>query len=647
MCASVDCVIGRIVIDGVRPRTPTGYPAKGAVGDETSVSAEIFRDGHDILAARVRWRASGERKWRDASMVDTGNDQWAATITPDALGLHVFTVEAWTDRIATWWHDITIKHEAGQSIVLELEEGALLFGDAAARLPASDQDTIQAVVAVLRDATRSPGERLEATRASGAVERFATVPDPTDHTASAQMPLWVDRPRGMFSAWYELFPRSEGGLAGTRRRLAAIADMGFDVVYLPPIHPIGRTFRKGRGNTLEAGPDDPGSPWAIGSDDGGHTAVHPDLGSLADVGQLVEEAERLGMEVALDYALQVSPDHPWAREHPEWFHRRPDGTIKYAENPPKKYQDIYPINFWPPNDSDRIALWEACRDVLRFWIDHGIRIFRVDNPHTKPLAFWEWVIDEIRRNHPEVLFLAEAFTRPKMMAKLAEIGFTQSYTYFTWRTTKDELRAYVEEITHGPVADYMRPNFWPNTPDILSGPLRNGPPSAFALRFVLAATLVPSYGIYSGYELAENEPASELNEEYADSEKYEIKQRDWSRPGLTPLITRVNGVRRAHPCFARLSDIVFHHSNNPALLAYSRGRGDDAMLMVVNLDPVRPQEDQIWIDLTAMGLPADAPLTARDELTGITYSWQGGDQYIRLDPAVQVAHVLHLKERSV
>jgi starch synthase (maltosyl-transferring) len=638
-------MIGRIVIDDVRPRTPAGYPAKAVVGDETVVSADIFRDGHDLLAGRVRWRADGERKWHDAPMAHQGNDRWTATIAPEALGAHSYTVEAWTDRPATWWHDVTVKHDDGQSVVLEFEEGAQLLETGATRLPESEGATVLALAAVLRDATLSPAERLEAVASSGVVERLSTVPDPVDLTASSLMPLWVDRPRGVAGAWYELFPRSEGGFVGTRRRLAAVAAMGFDVLDLPPIHPIGSTFRKGRGNTLEPAPDDPGSPWAIGASLGGHTAVHPDLGSLDDFDQLVAEAERLGMEVALDYALQASPDHPWVREHPEWFHHRPDGSIRYAENPPKKYQDIYPINFWPADEGDRIALWEACRDIFDFWIDHGIRIFRVDNPHTKPLPFWEWVIADIRARHPEVLCLAEAFTRPKMMAKLAEIGFTQSYTYFTWRTTRDELRTYVTELTQSPLADHMRPNFWPNTPDILSGPLRHGPPAAFALRLVLAATLVPSYGIYSGYELGENEPASELNEEYASSEKYEIKRRDWSRQGLVPLITRMNEIRRAHPCFSRLTDIRFHHTNNPALIAYSRGQGDDAVLVVVNLDPVRAQEDLIWVDLAALGLPTDAPVAVHDELTDATYTWQGGDQYVRLDPVSQVAHVFHLRER--
>ncbi len=446
---------GWIVIDDARPRTPTGrYPAKAVVGESVRVSADIFKDGHDVLAARVRWRPEDDRKWRDAPMRLLVNDRWEGVVRPEVLGMHEVVIEAWTDRLATLEHDIEVKRGAGAST--EVEEAEI------AALP----------------------------------------PEPVDVTASEPLPLWVDRQRALFSAWYELFPRSEGGLRSTaENRLPAVAAMGFDVVYVPPVHPIGVSHRKGRNNTLQAGPDDPGSPWAIGSEAGGHTAVDPSLGTIDDFDAFVAAAQSHQMEVALDYALQCSPDHPWVKEHPEWFHHRPDGTIKYAENPPKKYQDIYPINFWPATDEARQELWQACKDILDFWIGHGVRIFRVDNPHTKPTAFWEWVIPAIQKEHPDTIFLAEAFTRPKVMSKLAEIGFSQSYTYFTWRTAKAELQEYLEEICHGPKADYMRPNFWPNTPDILSGPLRDGPPAAFKQRLVLAATMVPSYGIYSGYEL--------------------------------------------------------------------------------------------------------------------------------------------------
>jgi starch synthase (maltosyl-transferring) len=475
------------------------------------------------------------------------------------------------------------------------------------------------------------------------------VPDPFDRVVTEPQLLWVDRPRARSSAWYELFPRSEGGLQGARKRLPAIAEMGFDVVYLPPIHPVGTTARKGPGNTLHAGPDDPGSPWAIGSPDGGHTAVEPDLGTLADVADLVADAAANGLEVALDYALQCSPDHPWVRDHPEWFHRRPDGSIRYAENPPKKYQDIFPINFWPqqpgggPDDAAQAALWSACKGILDHWIAHGVRIFRVDNPHTKPMAFWEWLIPAVQGEHPDVLFLAEAFTTPKVMAKLAEVGFTQSYTYFTWRHSHQELTDYLVELSQGPTADYLRPNFWPNTPDILGGVLRHGNRAAFQLRLVLAALLSPNWGLYSGYELCENEPASPENEEYAHSEKYQIKVRDWDDPAsLAPFIAAVNAARRAHPAFSELRSIRFHASDNDALLVFSKtdARGGDPVLVVVNLDPDGTQAATLGLDLGAMGLPFDADLAVRDELSGQEFTWHGPNPWVRLDPSTQVAHVL-------
>jgi starch synthase (maltosyl-transferring) len=440
-------------------------------------------------------------------------------------------------------------------------------------------------------------------------------------------------------------------LTGAAERLPAVANMGFDVVYVPPVHPIGRSFRKGRNNSLDPAPDDPGSPWAIGAagspeeGGGGHLALHPELGTFEDFHAFVARARNLGMEVAIDYALQCSPEHPWVTEHPEWFHHRPDGTIKYAENPPKKYQDIYPLNMWPADPADRQALWQACKEILEFWIGHGIRIFRVDNPHTKPFAFWEWVIHEIQAEHPEIIFFAEAFTRPKLMARLAEVGFSQSYTYFTWRNTKEELIEYLTEIAQGPKADYMRPNFWPNTPDILSGILRGGGPGAFRLRLVLAAMMTPSYGIYSGYELCENQPMSETNEEYFESEKYEIKTRDFSSPGsLVPFVARINDIRRRHPAFADLGNIAFHHSNNEWILAWSKvdAAADDVMLMVVNLDPHLAHEDTLGLDLPTLGFDWNETYEAFDELTGMTFMWTGANPYVRLEPGLP-AHVLHLR----
>ncbi|MDQ3757663.1 MAG: alpha-1,4-glucan--maltose-1-phosphate maltosyltransferase [Actinomycetota bacterium] len=576
-------VIGRIVIDDIRPRTPEGLPAKAVVGEAVRISADVFKDGHDTLAGQVRWRAKakGNGKWQSTSLHHLGNDRWEAVIEPTTLGLHEFVVEAWTESYASSWRTV-------------------------------DPD------------------------------------NPPDLTTSPAMPLWVDRERALVGAWYELFPRSYGGLAGVRDHLPYVAEMGFDVLYLPPIHPIGRSHRKGPNNTLTASPDDPGSPWAIGSEEGGHTAIHPELGTFTDFEALVERAHELGMEIALDYALQCSPDHPWVAEHPEWFHKRPDGTIAYAENPPKKYQDIYPINFWPAEERDRVALWDACKGIVDFWIGKGVRIFRVDNPHTKPVAFWAWMIPAVQAQHPDVLFLAEAFTKPKMMAKLAEVGFSQSYTYFTWRTASWELQEYLAELAHGPKADFMRPNFWPNTPDILAGPLREGPPAAFRQRLVLAATLVPSYGIYSGYELCENEPMSDANEEYLRSEKYEVKERNFtSARSLTHFVAEVNDIRRRHPALHRLRNIRFHHSSNDQLLAYSKHTDDrsDVVLVVVNLDPFNTQDGVLGLDLGFLGLPWDTPYEAFDELSGQSFRWQGAEPYVRLDPH-QAAHVLHLRARS-
>jgi starch synthase (maltosyl-transferring) len=628
-------MVGRIVIDALRPSTPDGYPAKAVVGEAVRVSADVFRDGHDTLGAQVRWRPAGDGKWSSAPMRELGNDRWEGVITPSELGPHELVVEAWTDRYATWRHKATTKLGAGQEIDVELEEGALLL----------QEGGFAEAAAALRRAGGRVDARLAAALDPQVADAFSGPELARDLTASAPRPLWVDRERALVGAWYELFPRSEGGLAGTLRRLPAIAEMGFDVVYLPPIHPIGTSFRKGRNNTLQAGPDDMGSPWAIGSKDGGHTAIDPSLGTFTDFEALVAKAHELGMEIALDYALQCSPDHPWVSEHPEWFHHRPDGSIAYAENPPKKYQDIYPINFWPEREEDRAALWEACRDIVELWIGKGVRIFRVDNPHTKPIAFWEWLIPTIQAAHPDVLFLAEAFTRPKVMAKLAEVGFSQSYTYFTWRTARWELEEYLGELAHGPAADYMRPNFWPNTPDILSGPLRNGPPGAFKQRLVLAATMAPSYGIYSGYELVENQPMSDDNEEYLFSEKYEVKGRDWSSPhSLAPFVARVNDIRRRHPALHRLRNLRFHHTTNDAVIAYSKHTDDrsDVVLIVVSLDPWSPQECTLGLDLGTLGLPWDEPYEAFDELALQEHRWFGAEPYVRLAPD-QAAHILHLR----
>ncbi len=634
-----------ISIDDIHPRTPSGLPAKAVGGEHVPVSAVLVADGHDQLGARVRWRRVGDKAWDSAPLALVGNDRWEGPISPSAVGAHELVVEAWTDRYATWRHEIEVKAEADQDIGVELEEGAVLLDQLATKVTGADKKKqLRAAAAAVRRESCSLEVRLAAALDPEVGKLVDGVPD-ARLSSSAPIGLWVDRPSAAHAAWYELFPRSFGGLKDAAEHLPYVADLGFNVVYLPPIHPIGGTHRKGAGNCLTPGPDDPGSPWAIGGADGGHDAIHPDLGTLEDFDALVAAAEELGLEIALDYALQCSPDHPWVRDHPEWFEQRPDGSIRYAENPPKKYQDIHPISFWPAEDADRVALWEACRDVLEHWIDHGVRTFRVDNPHTKPIAFWHWLIDDVRSRHPETVFLAEAFTAPAMMAKLAEVGFTQSYTYFTWRHEAWELREYVTELTRSPLVEYMRPSFWPNTPDILDEHLRHAPPSAFAVRFVLAATLVPIYGIYSGYELGENEPASLDNTEYLHSEKYEVRRRDYDDPGsLAPLIRTVNEIRQNHPSVWSLRDVRFHHSDNEQVLAYTRGHvDDDLLLVVVNLDAHHPQETWLRLDLGAIGLGDGGTYRLHDELTGERFEWTGEAGWVRLDPTSrQVAHLFHV-----
>ena len=505
------------------------------VGEVVTVRAKVFQDGHDLIGARVRWRREGKRTWHVAPLTDlaTGTDDWSGTFSPSVVGSHEFVVEAWKDRFATWRHDVEIKAAVGDDIELELEEGARILESLAPALGSRSRRRVLDAAEGLRRTTCALQTRLNAGLDDRVAELVAARAR-RGHHRQRPVPA-VGRPApGRVRRLVRVLPPQRGrpgrgGQAPPGRRRDGLRHR------LPAADPPDRHEPpQGAEQHADSGPDDPGSPWAIGSPEGGHTAIHPELGTLDDFRHFVNEAGDLGLEVALDYALQCSPDHPWVREHPEWFWQRPDGSIKYAENPPKKYQDIYPINFWPARDADRQALWKACRDVLRYWVDQGVRVFRVDNPHTKPMAFWAWVIERIHRDHPDVVFLAEAFTRPDVMAKLAEVGFTQSYSYFTWRTEPAELQAYVEELAYGPTADYMRPNFWPNTPDILSGPLRHGPPAAFLMRFVLAATLAPSYGMYSGYELFENAPASDTNEEYLHSEKYEVRTRDWAGPTRWP-----------------------------------------------------------------------------------------------------------------
>ncbi|MEJ2579093.1 MAG: DUF3416 domain-containing protein, partial [Kineosporiaceae bacterium] len=601
--------------------------------------------------------------------VAPGLDRFTAVVIPDREGRWQFRVEGWSDPYGTWSHDAAVKIAAGVDVALMLEEGALLLGralDAGGHAPA-DARVLTDAVAALRDGGRPAQARLAAACAPEVQAALGRRPLRDLTTVSADHPLLVQRERALFSAWYEMFPRSEGAyrdektgawVSGTfataERRLPAIADMGFDIVYLPPVHPVGRVNRKGPNNTLDPEPGDPGSPWAIGSAEGGHEAVHPDLGTAADFIHFVDTARGLGLEVALDLALQCAPDHPWATAHPEWFTIRADGSIAYAENPPKKYQDIYPLNF----DTDPDGLYRAVLDVVRTWIARGVTVFRVDNPHTKPVAFWERLIAEVNAEDPQVLFLAEAFTRPAMMHTLAKVGFHQSYTYFTWRNTKAELTEYLTELS-GDAAGYMRPSLWPNTPDILHEYLQYGGPAAFRIRAVLAGTMSPSWGLYSGYELCEHVALRQGSEEYLDSEKYTYRPRDWAsyRPGganqgrsIEDYLRRINRIRREHPALQRLRNITFHEADDDDILCYSRrlppsqtptGR-EDSLIVVVNLDPHGARESLIHLDLPALGLDWSDTFTVHDLMTEQTYRW-GEHNYVRLDPHDHPAHVLHVR----
>lgn len=642
-------LLAAILITPLVPRTATGaFPAKGTIGGAVPLAAEIVKDGHDVLGAAVAVTAPSGRVVR-VPLAPVGGDRWEGEVVVAEVGLHQLVFEAWTDRYAGWRRDVVKRAQVGQDLTAEMEVGARLLDELAGwATDGAVRGRLTTAAAGLRRTSCTDQVRLSAGLDDAAVDASQAVLAQWDRSSAAPCPLWVDRERGGFSAWYELFPRSHGGFAGVTGQLDRVAWMGFDVLYLPPIHPIGRVHRKGRNNSLAAEPDDVGSPWAIGSTEGGHDAIHPDLGTEEDFAALVAAARERGIDVALDLALQCAPDHPWVGAHPEWFNRLPDGSIRYAENPPKKYQDIYPINFWPALEADRQALWDACLAVVRHWIGRGVKIFRVDNPHTKPLAFWHWLIDEIHRTDPDVVFLAEAFTAPAMMTRLGEVGFTQSYSYFTWRGSAAELAGYLTELASEPSVHTMRPNFWPNTPDILEGVLRNGPLSAFALRFVLAATMVPNYGIYSGYELGENMPASPDNTEYLDSEKFQVVHRDYSRsPNLVDLITAVNATRRHHPAFRMLRGTTVHRSDNEALLVYSKfdRHHDDRVLVVVNLDPWQTQAATLELDLAALGLEGEETFDVHDALTDETWTWRGNRPWVQLDPRRQPAHVFAVQRR--
>jgi starch synthase (maltosyl-transferring) len=633
----------RILIEDPAPVVDCGRArAKRCVGDDVDVLATIIRDGHEVIRAVAQYRGPGARRWSEVPMAradaDQGGDRWRGTFPVVAQGRWRVRIEAWSDAFATWHDEVTRKLAAGVTdIDSELSEAAVLLRAAAERARGADRSRIELAFAVLED-ENAPVERRRAVALDE--QLLAASRRAPDRTASALLAppveIDVDRLRARFGAWYELFPRSWGGFRGVQRELPRLAELGFDVLYFPPIHPIGRTNRKGANNALTAGPDDPGSPWAIGSSAGGHTAIDPGLGTFEEFDELVAAARAQEIEIALDFAIQCSADHPWLREHPEWFYHRPDGTLKYAENPPKRYQDIYNVNF---DCEDWQGLWDALRDVVLFWCSHGVRIFRVDNPHTKPLPFWEWMIEEVRREYPDALFLAEAFTRAAMMRALARIGFNQSYTYFTWKNGRGELTEYVTELATSGMQDYFRPNFFVNTPDILTEYLQHGGPRAFEARLVLGATLSPTYGIYSGYEHCENVPVRPGSEEYLDSEKYEIKRRRLDGP-LLPLVATLNRIRRENEALQHVDNITFLETENEALIAYLKRTGENAMLVVVNIDFTWPQEGVAIVPYESGLAPV---FTVEDQLSGERFQWQVGRNYVRLDPSERAAHVLRVE----
>ncbi len=637
-----------VIIENVEPAVDGGrYPVKREVGATLHVAADIFKEGHDVLLAFLKYRRADEAAWRETPMRFVDNDRWGGECVLDENARYVFTIEALPDPFRTWLADLVKRHEAGQEAPSELIEGATLVREAAARADGEDARRLGQFADRL-----TAGPQADAVTAARDPELAALMDAHVDRThatwADRLYPVVVDRERARFAAWYEFFPRSGAeGRHGTFRdavkHLDHAAAMGFDVVYLPPIHPVGRAFRKGRNNSLTAEPGEPGSPWAIGGAEGGHDAVHPDLGTIEDFDRFVREAADRGLEVALDFAIQASPDHPYVREHPEWFFHRPDGTIKYAENPPKKYQDVYPIAFY---GDDPGPLWLEMRRLIEFWIAHGVKTFRVDNPHTKPLPFWEWLIRTVQDRHPEVIFLAEAFTRPKMMKVLAKAGFTQSYTYFTWRNEKPELIEYFEEITRPPVAEYLRGNLWPNTPDILHETLVKGGRPAFIFRMVMAATLSSVWGMYSGYELCENAPFAPTSEEYLNSEKYELKARDFSAEGnIVDWITRMNRIRQEHPALQQYTNLAFHRADDPDMLWYSKMTDDrtDVIFVAINLDP--HGDHACWVDvpLRDLGIHDDQPYTMHELFTDASYEWRGPSGYVALAPRREPAQIFHLR----
>ena len=641
----------RAVIEQVVPEVDGGrFPIKRTLAEEVVVEANVFTDGHDMLRCLLRHKSADTTEWDEVEMSSLGNDRWRASFKAMSLGRHQFTVVAWVDRFLSWRHEISRRRES-EDIAVALLVGIELVEEAAARAEGDDADSLKVWVSKLsksptpesgRDLAQS--ERLAALMAIHAERHFVS-------EYERVLEVIVDPERARFSAWYELFPRSctsknlaHGSFSGVIERLPSIAAMGFDVLYLPPIHPIGQAYRKGPNNSLVSGPNDPGSPWAIGALDGGHREIHAELGRHQDFRLLVSEARKQGIELAMDIAFQCSPDHPYVREHPEWFRHRPDGSIQYAENPPKKYQDIYPFDF---ECEDWQGLWQELKGVVEFWVGEGVYIFRVDNPHTKPFPFWEWLINEVKKQHPEVIFLAEAFTRPKIMHRLAKIGFTQSYTYFTWRNTKQDLQEYFTELTQHESREYFRPNLWPNTPDILPEFLQYGGRPAFLLRVALAATLGASYGIYGpAYETMSHDASTVGSEDYLDSEKYQIRHWDLERTdSLCDYIARLNRIRRENSALHSDHNLRFHPIDNPMMLCYSKSDDDGTVLMVANLDPHNVQAGWIDLPLNDLGLPEETSYQAHDLISNARYLWQGGRNFIRLDPQAVPLHILRLRHR--
>jgi len=645
----------RVVIENITPRVDCGrFPAKRAIGESVAVEADVFTDGHDAVAAVLFYRHEGAQDWHAVPMSPVGNDRWQAQFTAQSLGRYVFTVAGWVDHLESWRQGLGKKFEAGQDIELDLRHGAALARAVGERVREAEARTLKDWATAISDPLRDREERVVLAQSDTVHQLARRHPDPQSVARyEPSLVVEVDRERARFSTWYELFPRSAGRTPGKHGTFAdveallpEIAAMGFDVLYLPPIHPIGVTERKGPNNNPKAAAGDPGSPWAIGAAAGGHKSIHPELGTLEDFRRLISKAGEHGIELALDIAFQCTPDHPYVREHPEWFLKRPDGSIQYAENPPKKYQDIYPFWFETP---DWKALWTELKSVFDYWIAQGVRIFRVDNPHTKSFGFWEWVIAEIKRTQPDVLFLAEAFTRPKVMYRLAKAGFTQSYNYFPWRNTKRELEAYLTEINSPPVSEFFRANLWPNTPDILPEYLQFGGRPAFMVRLVLAATLGASYGIYGpAFELMEDRAREAGSEEYLNSEKYQLRDWDRDRPSsLKEFIGRVNRIRRENTPLQSDHNLSFHNVDNDMIMAYSKtnGSGTESVLVVANVDPHYTQSGWITIDLRSLGLPAETAFQMDDLLSGARYLWRGARNFVSLDPHHSPAHIFRVRRR--